>query len=228
MPVPPVGPGPDLPALEPAGGETAPAQPFLPARPPRPRLDNLSARERGVAVPRGVGGVSHNMRVIVIALSVLVLAGCCTLSWSAASAIFPQPGGPVAAASGSPTASENASATDQPTATFGGTPTAVGGDMTATPSVSPTDTPPTPTANPCPDPYNNPWGYNFCMPGSVIAYPPVQFCARQYFPCVKGFWNQSGYVVECLDGRYARSGGTAFVCSSNGGYWRTLLQHPIA
>lgn len=229
MPIPPTGPGPDLPALAPSGGDTAPTMPFLPPRPSRPRLDALSPRERGVAVPRGLGAMSRNMRLIVITLSVLLLAGCCTLSWSAASAIFPPPGAPVALASGSPTASDTASATDQPTATDSGTPT-TGSDATPTPSVGPTSTPTapplTPTAAPCPDPYNNPWGYNFC-PGTLITGPtPNAFCS--VFRCAYNYSRFGpGYVVECADGRFSHGGGNVGACKLDGKkVLRPLYQHP--
>lgn len=200
-----------------------------------PRLGPLSPQERGVAPPAGLSAMTRNVRITLIALGVLLLVACCTLSWGAVSAIFPQSGGPVAAAStsssGSPTSSASAatsSAADQTTATPGdsATPTLIGGDSSPTPGGSPTDTPtPTPpVATPCPNPYCNPWGYNF-TPGSLITNPPhPQFCG--VFPCVKGFWNQFGYVVQCQNGLFAHNGGYPGTCKNNGGYSQTLYQHP--
>ena len=227
MPIPQVGPGsgPDLPALDPPASYTAPTLPFFPPRPNRPHLENLSPRERGVAMPRGLSGIPGKVRIALLALGVLLLVGCCVLSWGTVSALIPPPGGPIAiastAASGSSTASLTASATDQSTATDSGTPSA---SPTRTPA--PTSTPrSTPTPTPCPDPYNNPWGYNFCTPGTLIYNPPFPaFCS--VFPCVGKFWSQSGYVVECRDGLFAHDGGFVTVCAKDGGYLRTLYQHP--
>jgi hypothetical protein len=188
---------------------------FLPPRPPRPHLENLSARERGVAMPHGLSGMSRNVRFILLALGVLVLVGCCTLSWSAVSALIPPPGVPIAA-SGSPTASATASATDRSTATDNSTPT--GGDMTPTPTLPPQ---PTTSATPCPNPYCNPWRYNFSCCRRIYS-PPTDFCS--VFPCVSSFWSQLGYVVECYDSRFSHGGGSARPCKGYGGYLRTLYQ----
>lgn len=230
-------------------GDTAPTIPLVPARPPIARVGPLSPQERGVAPPPGLSSMTRGVRITLIALGVLLLVACCTLSWGAVSAIFPPPGGPVAAAStassGSPTSSASAatsSATDQTTATPGddATPTSVGGDASPTPGGSPTDTPTatppaataTATATPCPDPYCNPWGYNFTQPGSVIYSPNPQFCST--FPCIGApsystFWSGIGYVVQCQDGLFTKDGTNHInsqMCRGDGGYSQTLYQHP--
>jgi hypothetical protein len=65
----------------------------------------------------------------------------------------------------------------------------------------------------------NPWRYNFtCC--QFITSPPSNFCS--YFICISSFWNGNGYVVECLDTRYGKSGGITGACSSHGGPWRAL------
>lgn len=235
--------GPDV--TQPEGGRpspgydprdsTMPTIPIFPPRPAGPRLGPLSPQERGIAPPHGLGGMTRNLRITLIALSVLLLGACCAASWGFASAFFPQPGAPVAAAStstsGSPTSADTGSnfATDQPSAAPGDTPTVISGP-TDTPGASPTDTPtsPPPTATspptPCPNPYCNPWGYNF-IPGTLIYNPPnPQFCA--VFPCINMFWRQVGYVVECKNGLFTHGGGFSGACSKNGGYYRTLYQHP--
>lgn len=189
---------------------------------------------------------------MLIGLSVLLLAACCTLSWGAASAIFPPPGLPVASASTAVSGSAT-SATDQPTIALGDTPTAIGGDSTPIPGDGPTDTPTTPPSptltptstpqptststatpdpTPCPNPCN-PWGYNF-TPGTVITSPPYpQFCS--VFRCIgtppdySAFWSQSGFVVQCQDGLFSKDGNNTLsgTCRKHNGYWRTLYQHLI-
>jgi hypothetical protein len=98
---------------------------------------------------------------------------------------------------------------------------------TPTPSPTPRPTPrprptPTPTPIPCPGVNCNPWGYNF-EPGALIYSPPASFCA--YFSCIGNFWNGRGYVVECNDGMYSKSGGIRGACSYHGGVWRPLYAH---
>ena len=93
---------------------------------------------------------------------------------------------------------------------------------TPTPTPIPTSIPPTPTPTPCFGVNGNPWCYNF-NPGNKITSPPANFCS--YFDCISSFWNGKGYVVECKDELYSKSGGLQGVCSSHGGYWRTLYSH---
>jgi hypothetical protein len=69
----------------------------------------------------------------------------------------------------------------------------------------------------------NPWGYDF-NPGDVIASPPGDFCA--YFACIASFWSGNGYVMECQDQTYSKSGGIRGSCSRHGGDMRPLYQHP--
>jgi hypothetical protein len=100
---------------------------------------------------------------------------------------------------------------------------------TATPKPKPTATPkPKPTATPKPKPTCipgavncNPWGYNFSH-GSYIYNPPGAFCS--YFACIANFWNGKGYVMQCQDGMYSKSGGRSGSCSYHGGNRRPLLK----
>ena len=65
----------------------------------------------------------------------------------------------------------------------------------------------------------NPYGYNFCN-GAHITSPPGSFCS--YFHCISSFWSGKGYVVECKDATFSKSGGIQGVCSQHGGYLRDL------
>lgn len=48
--------------------------------------------------------------------------------------------------------------------------------------------------------------------------PPWDFCT--FTPCIASFWNGRGYVVQCGDGLYSKSGGIQGACSSHGGVAR--------
>lgn len=120
-----------------------------------------------------------------------------------------------------------ATGTSSPHATATSTPATTKAAATATskPAPKPTNTPiprPAATSTPCPGVNCNPWGYNF-NPGNYIYVAPSDFCG--FFPCINNFSNGTGYVVECQDGKYSKSGGKSGVCSYHGGYWRTLYSH---
>jgi hypothetical protein len=90
---------------------------------------------------------------------------------------------------------------------------------TVAPSVAPTLRPTlTPTVNLCGAPAN-PWNYNFCG-GSFITSSPSAFCS--YFNCIATFSSGRGYVVQCSDGTFSRSGGISGSCSGHGGNARAL------
>lgn len=93
------------------------------------------------------------------------------------------------------------------------------------PSLAPPPPPPPPSPSLCGAPAN-PWGYNFCGRGGPIYNPPSNFCV--YFnPCVSTFWTAtSGYVVQCVSGKWSHSGGVSGACSSNGGVARQLYSGP--
>ena len=100
---------------------------------------------------------------------------------------------------------------------------------TATPTAAPPPPPPAtpvPTAAPPPAPAvnlcgapANPWNYNLCG-GNLITSPASGICG--YFSCIASFWNGTGYVVQCADGTYSKSGGHIGVCSYHGGFARNL------
>jgi hypothetical protein len=71
---------------------------------------------------------------------------------------------------------------------------------------------------------SNPWGYDFCSPGDLIVSPPSNFCS--YFRCIGNFWNGAGYVIQCRDGMFSKSGGRSGSCSYHGGNARALYSHP--
>jgi hypothetical protein len=122
--------------------------------------------------------------------------------------------------------SASGGATATPTATSA----QVAGGLTATATAKPTATPkPTPTdtveSQPTciPGAVNcNPWGYNF-SPGNLIYTPPAGFCS--YFTCISSFGNGSGYIVQCQDDMFSKSGGKQGSCSRHGGDKRPLYSH---
>ncbi|MBX5452059.1 hypothetical protein [Thermogemmatispora sp.] len=131
-----------------------------------------------------------------------------------------QPSRPTPGPTPTPTPTPTPSPTPLPTETPTPPPT-----PTPTPTPVPTEAPaPTPTPTPCPGVNCNPWGYNFdSTNGSLIYSPPSGFC--DYFDCIPSFWEGKGYVVECNDGMYSKSGGVRGVCSGHGGVWRRLYAH---
>jgi hypothetical protein len=65
----------------------------------------------------------------------------------------------------------------------------------------------------------NPWGYNFeCC--NFIYSPPAGFCS--YFACIPSFWDGNGYVMQCQDAMFSKSGGIQGSCSHHGGNLRPL------
>lgn len=70
----------------------------------------------------------------------------------------------------------------------------------------------------------NPWGYNFSsVRGTLIYKPDPAFC--RYFHCINNFPNGKGYVVECLDGMYSKSGGIRGSCAFHHGNGQILYAH---
>jgi len=78
--------------------------------------------------------------------------------------------------------------------------------------------PPAPAPDLCGAPAN-PYGYNFCS-GSYINSPPSDIC--NYLSCIPNFWNGVGYVIQCQDGMFSKSGGRSGSCSYHGGNRRPL------
>lgn len=94
---------------------------------------------------------------------------------------------------------------------------------TPVPTVAPTAAPPPapqppPVTNLCGAP-SNPWNYNFCG-GNLITSPASGFCG--YFSCISSFATGTGYVVQCGDGKFSKSGGHTGVCSQHGGFLKNL------
>ena len=161
------------------------------------------------------------IRPLLAALLLLGLAACGeatgTGSTTSSSSPLAVGGGDTGTSSSStttaPTAAPTAAPTPPPTATPAPTPT---------PTPVPTQPPPTaaPVADTCGAP-QNPWGYGFCS-GSTISNPPGNFCS--YFSCISNFWNGRGYVEQCKDGMFSKSGGISGSCSYHGGNRQALLQ----
>lgn len=123
----------------------------------------------------------------------------------------------VRGASGPTSISRTATPTSRPTTTQTIPPT----HPTWTRILTPT---PTPTPPSCKTQVpTNPWEYDFCLGGSVIYSPPAGFCS--YFLCIGNFWNGRGYVIQCRDGAFGKSGGIRGSCSWHGGNLRALYAH---
>lgn len=72
----------------------------------------------------------------------------------------------------------------------------------------------------------NPWGYSFVATGGRLIYAPNRaFCSGQYFHCIPSFPRGVGYVVECRDGLFSKSGGRPGSCSKHGGDGAILYSH---
>jgi hypothetical protein len=67
----------------------------------------------------------------------------------------------------------------------------------------------------------NPYGYNFCG-GATISNPPSDICS--YLSCIANFWNGRGYIEQCNDGKFSKSGGIQGSCSYHGGNRRPLYR----
>lgn len=91
--------------------------------------------------------------------------------------------------------------------------------------IPPTPTPIPPTATPTQAPAQaNTTVYNFDPNGGQLIYnPPADFCASH--PCITNFPNGNGYVMQCNDGMYSRSGGIRGSCSRHGGDKQPLYAH---
>jgi hypothetical protein len=70
----------------------------------------------------------------------------------------------------------------------------------------------------------NPWGYNFCGRGGLITAPAADVCS--YFNCIANFPNGKGYMEECQDATFSRSGGRSGSCSDHGGNLRPVYSGP--
>jgi hypothetical protein len=58
--------------------------------------------------------------------------------------------------------------------------------------------------------------------GSLVYSPVLDFCS--YFSCISNFGNGAGYVVQCNDGVFSKSGGRPGSCSGHGGNMRPIYQ----
>lgn len=182
------------------------SNPFSPPQPPRKRTLRQWYRARSRNQQAGIG--------CLLLLSVLFVGILCSTAIEAIgtndTATTPTPTATSAAAiasSASPTALPTTKPTTQPTPRPTHTKPAV----------------PTPTPKPkCQAVNKNPWCYNF-SPGNLIYNPPAAFC--DYFNCIASFWNGRGFVNECADQTYSKSGGIQGDCSHHSGELRPLYSH---
>jgi hypothetical protein len=94
-----------------------------------------------------------------------------------------------------------------------------------TTTTQPAPTPPATTTSSKPPPSlcgapPNPYGYNFCG-GALIYSPASDICS--YLTCAANFWKGDGYVVQCQDDTFSKTGGKQKVCSQDQGYRATLF-----
>ena len=75
----------------------------------------------------------------------------------------------------------------------------------------------------CPRPVEvpNPWCYTF-VSGRQILNPPTNFCT--FFACAPQFFQGQGFVVQCQDLTFSKTGGTPSACAGQGGEQRTLFE----
>jgi hypothetical protein len=191
-------------------------RPRLTTFPPPQRPSGIwqwyTSRTRSVQISLGCGA----------ALAVLLFFACIGAAVASVQLATPSPPTPTtpsqqAALLVSPTVTDSPTPTPSPTLTPTPTPKPA---LAPTQAPQPTPLPPTPT--PCPGVNCNPWGYNF-IPGHYIYSPPSAFCT--YFHCIVNFFKGHGYVVECKDSEYSKSGGLKGACSYHGGVLRPLYSH---
>lgn len=132
---------------------------------------------------------------------------------------------PTAAAPATRTTTAAAATTSVASPAATPTPTPTRTIATATPPRAPSPSPAqaqpaavAPAVNLCGAPAN-PWNYTFCG-GTLITAPPATFCS--YFACIASFASGRGYVMQCRDAAFSKSGGISGSCSSHGGNSRAL------
>lgn len=70
----------------------------------------------------------------------------------------------------------------------------------------------------------NPYGFDFnVQDGFWIEFPPKDFC--NHFDCTDTFWQENGYVVQCNDGKFSKSGSEENECAGHGGWKQMLYRH---
>jgi hypothetical protein len=165
-------------------------------------VQDLRRRQRKGQLPRDLTEPPKSSWIVGWATVGTVLIACSLISGLAATASSGA-AGPNAT---STSALVSSGPTNTPAPTAKPTPTA---------QPTPTDTPVPPPPTCIPGAVNcNPWGYNFNH-GSFIYNPPSEFCS--YFACISNFDNGSGYVIQCSDGMFSKSGGRSGSCSHHGG-----------
>jgi hypothetical protein len=132
-----------------------------------------------------------------------------------------RPGTPTASATPPTTTTADTPITTTATPPAATGPTSPGSTVASQPAqTQPQPTQPTQPQGPnlCGAPAN-PYGYNFCG-GSYIYSPAADICS--YLSCIDNFWNGQGYVIQCKDGMFSKSGGRSGSCSYHSGNRRPL------
>lgn len=66
--------------------------------------------------------------------------------------------------------------------------------------------------------------YSFDPTGGALVYSPApDFCGS--FSCIANFPNGRGYVIECNDGMFSKTGGISTSCNHHKGNMRPIYQH---
>ncbi len=200
-----------------------PHPPFLP--PPQPPYKPRTFKERQKHYQQKIGRLPKWQQAGIgcgSIILILFLCGICAAIGNASS-VAQQP---LTQASPSAAPTQNALPANRPTPT----PTEVKLRPSPTPTPHPTvAVPPTQPPPPAPTPTpvhtgldGNPYGYDL-RPGNLIYNPPSDLC--NYIPCIASFWNGRGYVEECQDGEFSKSGGISGSCSRHGGDKQPLYSH---
>lgn len=198
----------------------APANPTAPTWQPTqtPTLPGSHNSQLKARLWQRYRGMSRNAQILIAvgASLVLLMCSCCSCG------VFAN----ALNSSNSTAASTATTGSSGQTAHLVSSVTATRPTPTATPKPTATALP-TATPKPAPKPTCipgavncNPWGYRFSG-GKLIYNPPGSFCS--YFNCIASFWNGSGYVTQCQDGTYSKSGGRTGSCSKHGGDKRILF-----
>lgn len=171
--------------------------------PPSPAL--VAHARRAKRQRRPFSSYSRPVQIISILTTVGIIALCCFCGFSFANSFNKMS---TQSTSAPVSQGQNLQATSTPTSVSATTP----------PAPAVTNTPVT-CAHEAVN--GNPWCFTFFNTNKLIYDPPTGFCG--VFSCISSFADGSGYVVECNDGEYSKSGGKTGVCSgSHNGFQRNL------
>jgi hypothetical protein len=205
------------PPYDPSSPPTTPTSPTWQQQ-QMPTLPGVPGGQQKTGLWQRYRGASRTVQVLIAAGAALTLLVCSCCSCG----VFVS-----ALNGGKSTAASTATSGSGQTAQQGSTGVATASRVAPTATPEPTSTAqPTATPKPVAKPTCilgavncNPWGYNFTH-GHLIYSPNPDICS--YISCIQSFWNGTGYVIECHDGNFSKSGGHTGSCSRHNGDWRPL------